>query len=343
MSYTKITDFAAKDALTTGNPAKLAKGTEVDAEFNAIAVADALNVKTTSLGTGVATFLSTPTSSNLAAAITNETGTVFSISPTLVTPALGTPTALVGTNITGTASGLSIGGNATSATSATSATYTTGKTTVASAATPDIFAASVKGVINYTGATQCSGFVAAPEAGARRTLIIEMACNFVSSANLIIAGLPSGTNLPLAADAIVEVIAITTTQFYMTYRMSGTFTATGTGFTTSPTATWRYIVSNGIVNLFVSMINGTSNSTSMTATGIPTVAQILPGGNAQGYYGYLGSDNGTNLFDMRVGLAAGSGTMTLIPIALGLWTNSGTKAMFGGTYVGTCCITYFAF
>ena len=50
---------------------------------------------------------------------------VFQTSPTLITPALGTPSALVGTNITGTAAGLSIGGNAATATSATSATSAT--------------------------------------------------------------------------------------------------------------------------------------------------------------------------------------------------------------------------
>lgn len=47
------------------------------------------------LGTGVATFLATPTSANLAAALTDETGSgaaVFATSPTLVTPVLGTPT-----------------------------------------------------------------------------------------------------------------------------------------------------------------------------------------------------------------------------------------------------------
>lgn len=47
------------------------------------------------LGSGVATFLATPSSANLAAAVTGETGSgalVFATSPTLVTPALGTPT-----------------------------------------------------------------------------------------------------------------------------------------------------------------------------------------------------------------------------------------------------------
>jgi hypothetical protein len=37
--YTKATNFAVKDTLTTGNPAKLVKGTEINAEFDAIATA----------------------------------------------------------------------------------------------------------------------------------------------------------------------------------------------------------------------------------------------------------------------------------------------------------------
>jgi hypothetical protein len=56
------------------------------------------------LGTGIATFLATPSSANLASAVTDETGTgnlVFTNSPTLVTPALGTPSAAVLTNATG--------------------------------------------------------------------------------------------------------------------------------------------------------------------------------------------------------------------------------------------------
>lgn len=49
-----------------------------------------------SLGTNVATWLATPSSANLAAAVTDETGTgalVFANTPTLVTPALGAATA----------------------------------------------------------------------------------------------------------------------------------------------------------------------------------------------------------------------------------------------------------
>lgn len=56
------------------------------------------------LATGIATFLATPSSANLAAALTDETGSganVFATSPTLVTPILGTPTSGTMTNMTG--------------------------------------------------------------------------------------------------------------------------------------------------------------------------------------------------------------------------------------------------
>jgi hypothetical protein len=58
----------------------------------------------TSLGSGVATFLGTPSSANLAAAVSDETGSgslVFATSPTLVTPALGTPQSGTLTSCTG--------------------------------------------------------------------------------------------------------------------------------------------------------------------------------------------------------------------------------------------------
>jgi hypothetical protein len=59
---------------------------------------------TTTTGTGILTFLGTPSSANLAAALTDETGSganVFATSPTLVTPVLGTPTSGTLSNCTG--------------------------------------------------------------------------------------------------------------------------------------------------------------------------------------------------------------------------------------------------
>jgi len=58
---------------------------------------------TITFGTGVETFLGTPSSANLATAITDETGSgllVFATSPTLVTPVLGTPASGTLTNCT---------------------------------------------------------------------------------------------------------------------------------------------------------------------------------------------------------------------------------------------------
>ena len=63
----------------------------------------------TSLGAGVATFLGTPSSANLAAALTDETGSgaaVFATSPTLVTPVIGAAT---GTSLSTTGSQLITG------------------------------------------------------------------------------------------------------------------------------------------------------------------------------------------------------------------------------------------
>lgn len=62
----------------------------------------------------------------LAGATSSGTGGLVRITgSTLINPALGTPSALVGTNITGTATGLSIGGNAATATTATTANTVT--------------------------------------------------------------------------------------------------------------------------------------------------------------------------------------------------------------------------
>ncbi|HET8581136.1 MAG TPA: immunoglobulin-like domain-containing protein [Candidatus Paceibacterota bacterium] len=78
---------------------------------------------------GNATSLGSFTSANLAAALTNETGSgsaVFSTSPTLTTPNLGTPSTLVGTNISGTAASLTAG-------HVTNGVYTTDTGTVTNA------------------------------------------------------------------------------------------------------------------------------------------------------------------------------------------------------------------
>lgn len=47
-NYLKATDFAAKDALLSGDPNKIVKGTEIDDEFDAIQTAVNSKANTTS-------------------------------------------------------------------------------------------------------------------------------------------------------------------------------------------------------------------------------------------------------------------------------------------------------
>ena len=65
--YVKSTNFASKDSLATGNPLKIVKGTEIDTEFNNIAVAVATKADVNS-----PTFIGTP-SAPTASAGTNTT------------------------------------------------------------------------------------------------------------------------------------------------------------------------------------------------------------------------------------------------------------------------------
>ena len=129
------------------------------------------------LGTNVATFLATPSSANLATAVTDETGSgslVFATSPTLVTPVLGTPTSGTLTNCTGyttanlsgtitnaqlansTISGVSLGSNLSNLTAGTNITFSSGTTYNGSAAITINAASSAQvypgaGIANSTG------------------------------------------------------------------------------------------------------------------------------------------------------------------------------------------------
>jgi hypothetical protein len=127
---TNITGTAS--GLTAGNVTTNANLTGgVTSVGNAATVVTNANLTGAVTSVGNATSLGSFSSANLLAALTDETGTgsaVFATSPTLVTPALGTPSALVGTNITGTASGLTAG-NVTTNANLTGAITSTGNAT----------------------------------------------------------------------------------------------------------------------------------------------------------------------------------------------------------------------
>ena len=92
-NYSKTTDFAAKDALTTGNANKIVKGTEIDDEFDAIQTA--VNSKA---DTNNSALTGTPTAPTADAATNNtQIATTAFVATTFAakaSPALtGTPTA----------------------------------------------------------------------------------------------------------------------------------------------------------------------------------------------------------------------------------------------------------
>ncbi len=69
-NYTKSTNFATKDALASGNPLKIVKGTEIDTEFNNIATAIATKADLAS-----PTFTGTPALPTGTTAVTQSFGT----------------------------------------------------------------------------------------------------------------------------------------------------------------------------------------------------------------------------------------------------------------------------
>ena len=146
------------------------------------------------LGTGVATFLTTPSSANLLAALTDETGTganVFANTPTLVTPVIGAAT--------GTSLSLS-GFSAVSAAAPTIASATTIAPT-----TPIVFISGTTAVVTITAAAPIS------TGGGTITLIPTGAFTWTTAGNIAVLG------TAVVNRALTMTYDATTTKWYPSY------------------------------------------------------------------------------------------------------------------------------
>ena len=146
------------------------------------------------LGTGVATFLTTPSSANLLAALTDETGTganVFANTPTLVTPVIGAAT--------GTSLSLS-GFSAVSAAAPTIASATTIAPT-----TPIVFVSGTTAVVTITAAAPIS------TGGGTITLIPTGAFTWTAAGNIAVLG------TAVVNRALTMTYDATTTKWYPSY------------------------------------------------------------------------------------------------------------------------------
>ena len=146
------------------------------------------------LGTGVATFLATPSSANLRTALTDETGTgsaVFATTPTLVTPVIGaaTGTSLVLSSF-----------NAVSAAAPTVASATTIAPT-----TPIAFVSGTTAIVTITAPSPISA------GGGSIILIPTGVFTWTTAGNIALAG------IAVVSKALTMTYDATTTKWYPSY------------------------------------------------------------------------------------------------------------------------------
>lgn len=160
----------------------------------------------TSLGSGVATFLGTPSSANLRAAVTDETGTgflVFATSPTLITPILGVPTSGDLSNCTGSPTFTNVKYSGLLAT--TAAAPTIASATTIAPTTSIAFVSGTTAIVTITAPSPIS------TGGGSIVLIPTGIFTWTAAGNIALAG------TAVVSKALTLVYDVTTAKWYPSY------------------------------------------------------------------------------------------------------------------------------